>query len=216
MPTNAAPSPQRTRLIVFVTVFALVFLFVVVTSTIVTFLLPESFAGTVRILAGSDQPTVCEVIQSQAVLGVVVDKFQLNIQWGKKYFGGEKLTVAETAKFLERRMDIVPQRDARSINITVYSEDRNEAARIANAIADGYSDYCEDRQKRAESDHSIVTVPKIEIVNRAMPQPTPARPNKLLNLALGVLAGVVLGSLIGVISAYIVSRLGRHSQGKAT
>ena len=150
------------------------------------------------------------------MLGVVVDKLQLNIQWGKKYFGGERLTVAETTKFLKRRMDIVPQRDARSINITVYSEDRNEAVRIANAIADCYSDYCEDLPKRAESDHSIVTVPKIEIMNRAVPQPTPARPNKLLNLALGVLAGVVLGLLIGAISAYIASRLGRQRQVKAT
>ena len=113
-------------------------------------------------------------------------------------------------------MDIVPQRDARSINITVYSEDRNEAARIANAIADGYNYYCDNLQKHAESDHSTVTVPKIEIEDRAVPQRALARPNKSLNLALGVLAGIVLGSLIGGIGAYIASRLGRQGQVKAT
>jgi uncharacterized protein involved in exopolysaccharide biosynthesis len=213
---NTAPSPQRTPLIVFVTVFALVLFLVVVTSTIVTFLLPESFAGTVRILVGSDKPTVCEVLQSRAVLGVVVDRLQLNVEWGKKYFGGETLTGAQARELLKKRMNILPERDTRLIDITIYDEDRNEAARIANAIAACYNDYSRDLQKRAESDHSTVTVPKIEIVDPAGPQRAPAKPNKSLNLALGLLGGIVLGSPIGVISAYIVSRLGRHSQGKAT
>jgi capsular polysaccharide biosynthesis protein len=216
MPENTARSPRRAPLIVFVTVFAPVFLFVVVTSTIVTFILPESFAGTARILVGSDRPTVCEIIQSQAVLGPVIDKLQLSIEWGKKYNGGETLKTSETMEFLKGRMEILPERDARLIDITVYSEDRNEAARIANAIADGYNDHCRDLQKQTESDHSVMTLPKIEIVDRAAPQPTPARPNKPLNLALGVLMGIVLGSLMGGISAYIISRLGRPLLGKAT
>jgi uncharacterized protein involved in exopolysaccharide biosynthesis len=216
MPENTTSRPRLTPLIMFIVAFITVFFLVMITSTLITFMLPESFAGTARILVESDKPTVCAVIQSQAVLGAVIDKLYLNIEWGKKYFGGETLKTPETMEFLKRRMEIVPQRDARLINITVYSEDRNEAARIANAITDCYNDYCRDVQKRAESDHSTVTVPRIEIVDRATPQLEPAKPNKTLNIVLGALAGVVLGSLVGGISAYVASWLGRQRQGKAT
>ena len=38
-------------------------------------------------------------------------------------------------------MSLVPVRNTKLIEITVYSEDKNDAARIANAIADAYRTY---------------------------------------------------------------------------
>jgi len=38
-------------------------------------------------------------------------------------------------------MSLNPVRNTKLIGITVYSEDKNEAARIANAIAEAYRDY---------------------------------------------------------------------------
>ena len=216
MPEIIASRFRLTPIIVFLVVSGLVFFLVAVISTIITFKLPESFAGRERVLVDSDTRTVCEVIRSQAVLGKVVDRLQLNIQWGKKYLGGEVLTMAESIELLNNQIAIIPPSDTRLIDITVYSNDRNEAVQIADAVADCYNDYYRDLQKRAELDHSSVTIPKIEIVDRATPELIPERPNKPLNIAIELLAGIILGLLFGGIGAFIASRLGqRKSAGQA-
>lgn len=216
MAENIASRLRLKPVIVFTAVSVPVFLLVVVTSTIITFILPESFAGRVRILAASDTPKVCEVMQSQAVLGKVIDKLQLNIEWGKKYLDGDALTPAESIEFLKNLISIVPERDTRFIEITIYCNDRNEAAQIADALADCYNDYYRDLQKRAELDHSTLAIPKIEIVDRASPQLMPERPNKPLNIAIGLLTGIILGSFFGGMGAFISFRIERRRQGMAT
>ena len=75
------------------------------------------------------------------MLGKVIETLNLNVEWGKKYNGGETLKTPETMEFLKRRMSLVPVRNTKLIEITVYSEDKNEAARLANAIAEAYRTY---------------------------------------------------------------------------
>jgi len=139
-----------------------VFLITAIVATAVTFLLPESYASTVRIRIEPDVvtdvpgvtstttisqydpyfiQTEFEIIQDRVVLGKVIEALDLNTQWGKKYYGGEVLKTPETMEFLKRRMSLMPVRNTKLIEITVYSEDRIEAARIANAIADAYRTY---------------------------------------------------------------------------
>jgi capsular exopolysaccharide synthesis family protein len=141
-----------------------VFLITAIIATAVTFLLPESYASTARIkiepdvgdirgfdtsLAAAGQvgydpyfiQTEFEVIQGYVVLGKAIERLNLNAEWGKKYFGGETLKTSETMEFLKSRMRLSPVRNTKLIEITVYSEDKNDAARIANAIADTYRDY---------------------------------------------------------------------------
>ncbi|MGD0350694.1 MAG: polysaccharide biosynthesis tyrosine autokinase [Verrucomicrobiota bacterium] len=139
-----------------------VFLITAIVATAVTFILPESYASTVRIIVESDVSdismgeersvsqaaydpyflqTTFELIQSQAVLSNVVSTLNLNIEWGKKYFNGETLKTTEAIEFLKRRMHLDTVRNTKYINITVYSEDKNDAARLANAIAIAYQDY---------------------------------------------------------------------------
>jgi len=74
-------------------------------------------------------------------LGKVIESLNLNEVWGKKYFGGEMLKTPETMEFLKKRMSLMPVRNTKLIGITVYSEDKNDAARLANAIAETYRDY---------------------------------------------------------------------------
>src|SRR5262249_29243539 len=74
------------------------------------------------------------------ILGKVIDSLNLNTEWGKRYAGGEKLKTVETMMLLKRHMDLNPVRNTSFIEITVRSEDSNEAARIANAIAETYRD----------------------------------------------------------------------------
>lgn len=143
------------------TVILAVFLLVVITATLVTFILPEYYEGRVRIRVEQDMSdiqgfteaqryhnydpffiqTEFEVIQSEVVLGKVIDALDLNTEWGKKYYGGEKLQPMETLRLLKRRIDLHPIRSTSLIEIRVYSEDPKEAARLANAIAEAYCDY---------------------------------------------------------------------------
>src|ERR1043166_1760593 len=87
------------------TVILAVFLLVAITTTLVTFILPESFASTVRMKVEKDAPDVgnlsgdrlplgfdpywvqdqFETIQSKVVLYTVITNLNLNKRWAEKY-----------------------------------------------------------------------------------------------------------------------------------
>src|SRR5215472_9564502 len=127
------------------TVILAVFLLVVITATLVTFILPESFSSTARIKVERDQSDISgladtyfiqtefEVIQSEVILGQVIKDLDLNKVWGKKYANGETLKTTETMSLLKGRMDLRPVRNTSLIEIRVYSERPDEAALLANA-----------------------------------------------------------------------------------
>src|ERR1035441_656745 len=140
------------------TVILAAFLLVVITPTLVTFILPESFSSTTRIKIERDQSDVSgmteragmggydpyfiqtefELIQSEVILGKVIDDLDLNKEWGKKYANGDRLKTAETISLLKSRMDLRPVRNTSLIEIRVFSEKAEEAAKIANAVAEAY------------------------------------------------------------------------------
>jgi capsular polysaccharide biosynthesis protein len=80
-------------------------------------------------------------MQSQVVLDPVIDKLNLNVEWGKKYNNGETLKTTETMEILKQRMGLAPVRNTKLVSIMVYSDDKKEVAQIANAIAESYKDY---------------------------------------------------------------------------
>ncbi len=144
------------------TVILAVFLLVVVTSALVTFILPEFYSSTARIrverdqsdISGFNQPqtmlgsydpyfvqTEFEVIQSEVVLGEVIRKLDLNKEWGKKFAGGDTLKTPETMSILKGRMDLRPVRNTSLIEIKVSMEKPDDAATLANAIAEAYKGY---------------------------------------------------------------------------
>src|SRR6266480_6818204 len=106
------------------TVILAVFVLVVITATLVTFILPESFSSTARIKIERDQTdipgvmsqqpwagtydpyfiqTEFEVIQSEVILGKVITDLDLNKDWGKKFANGETLKTTETMTLLKNR-----------------------------------------------------------------------------------------------------------------
>lgn len=143
------------------TVILAVFLLVVITATLVTFILPESFSSTARIKIERDVTdiegvggsravlgydpyfiqTEFEVIQSEIVLSNVIAALDLNKAWGAKYANNDKLKTVDTIGILKGRMSLRPVRNTSLIEIQVYSEDKDEAARIANAIAETYKEH---------------------------------------------------------------------------
>ena len=152
--------------VTFATVFVIVFLITIILATAITFILPESYASTARIRVERDISDIIpargtnvtivptdydpyfiqtefEVIQSELVLSNVISRLNLNVIWGKKYFAGETLKTTESMEILKGRINLMPVRNTKLISITVYSDDKNEAARLANAIAESYRDYRE-------------------------------------------------------------------------
>jgi succinoglycan biosynthesis transport protein ExoP len=151
-----------------------VFLITVIIATLVTFILPEKFASTTRIKVESDVTdiapigggmtpgmsmfdpyfiqTTFEIMQSQIVLSNVIANLDLNNEWGKKYNNGETLKTTETMEILKNSIKLEPVRNTKLIAITVYSDDKNEAAKIANAIAAAYQNYrLQTRQEMASA-----------------------------------------------------------------
>jgi len=146
---------RTTPTAVFIRIFLAVFLITVIAATLITFILPESYASTARIKVESEAPPVAgqpsydpyfiqtefEIIQSQLVLNPVIDKLELNVDWGKKYFAGQTLKTSQTLEILKQRLLLMPVKNTKLIAITVYGDERIQAAQIANAIAESYRDY---------------------------------------------------------------------------
>ena len=149
------------------TVILAVFLLVVITATLVTFILPEAYSSTARIKIDKDQSDITsmmtergaggfdpyfiqtefELITSEAILGKVIEDLDLNIAWGKKYGGGERLKPSETMGILKRNILLSTIRNTSIIAITVYSDKADEASKIANAVAEAYRNHRLDQRK---------------------------------------------------------------------
>ncbi len=146
-----------------------VFLITAIIATAVTFILPESYVSTCKLkienevadagFGSSPTPaqtmydpyfiqTTFEIINSQLVLSNVIATLNLNVEWGKKFFNGETLKTTETMEILKGRMALSPVKNTKLIQISVYSDDKNECARIANAVAEAYKNYRFDTRAR--------------------------------------------------------------------
>ncbi|MDB6019650.1 MAG: ywqD 2 [Pedosphaera sp.] len=150
------------------TVILAVFLLVVITATIVTFILPKTYSSFASIKverdvtdvpgvssmqtgAGGYDPyfiqTEFEVIKSEVILDKVVDNLGLNKAWAKKYNQDAPLKTTESRGMLQRLLELRPVRNTELIEIRVYSDDKKEAADIANAVAESYKKYRQDLRR---------------------------------------------------------------------
>ena len=151
--------------------------------------------------AGEHDPyfiqTEFEVIQSDLVLGKVIEKLDLASEWGKKRVAGNKLKPDETIGLLKRKLDlqIVPRTEL--IEIRVSSDDPAEAAKIANTIAKTFRDFRlgQDRVLKAESEkaNSQLATYEVEIIDSAIAPRKPIRPNRPLVATVFLLGILVMG-----------------------
>jgi uncharacterized protein involved in exopolysaccharide biosynthesis len=196
MPNQTVPSSPARWVVAGIAAIS-VFILVVITATLWTFIIPETFVSSSRILLQAENggtaermsierelATQIELMQSDVVLGAAASELDLGQVWGKQYAGGERLREPEVLLLLRRRLDVRPVRNTSLVEIKVYSGSPREAADIANQIA---AAYC-----------SPFANPDARIVDRAMPGLRPVRPNKPLNIALGTVIGALVGGLTGV------------------
>jgi capsular exopolysaccharide synthesis family protein len=140
------------------TVILAVFLLVVITTTAVTFILPESYMSTARMevqkdatditplmpnqQSGSYDPyflqTEFEKIRSQWVLLPVIDNLKLDEVWSKRFHTETKLKKMEAFALLKRQVDVQQAHNTSLIEVRAYSEDKQEAADIANEVVKVY------------------------------------------------------------------------------
>lgn len=200
---------------VFFNVFSFVFLLVFVLSVVFTVLLPDSFASAARVKVGLNGPsgsdsrsvqTAVEVIKSEVVLDKVVRDLNLNDEWGKKYAGNQTLKTPESQGLLKGRLDVHSVKGTSIIEIRAFSDTPNEAANIANSVADAYRAYvlAESRQSAAGSGFEV------EIVEHALPAVKPVRPNRPVNFGLGALTGLWLAFVAAAGVSWVAFRVGKR------
>jgi beta-lactamase regulating signal transducer with metallopeptidase domain/uncharacterized protein involved in exopolysaccharide biosynthesis len=80
------------------------------------------------------------VISSDAVLTRVLTQLQLDAQWSRRFGGGEKLSLPKLLALLRAKLELKPVRATGLIDIRVSSDKPDEAARIANAVANAYKE----------------------------------------------------------------------------
>jgi serine/threonine protein kinase len=196
----------------FLTPFLVVFLGVFGTGSFLTSILPDSFASNAKLkltpvatpgtggavsLTGTHYDpyliqTEFETIQSEAILGSVIEDLDLSREWGRRFGTGQPLQPSQTLQLVKARLDVRPVRNASVIEIRTFSDNADEAARLANAIADSY---CAHVASQAASSGSFTVV----ILEKASPGFRPVRPNRPVNLVLSALAGLVLGGVAGAV-----------------
>lgn len=140
------------------TVIIAVFLLVVITTTVVTYILPKTYMSTAQIevqkdlsdipllLQGQQQSsydpyfirTEFEKIRGQRVLYPVIEELSLSETLSKRYRLTSKLSQEDTFQIIKKTIDLQETRNTSLIEIRAYSEDPNEASAIANKVAEIY------------------------------------------------------------------------------
>jgi capsular exopolysaccharide synthesis family protein len=158
----------RLRKLVILTVFLLV----VLTTTLVTYTMKETYMSSVTMEVQKDTTDVgtfsgnpnagvydpyfiqtqFERIQSKDVLYEVIKALDLNHKWAARDKFSRDYEPAETFILLNRAIDPRQIRNTSVIEVRVYSKDKKEAADIANKIAEVYrKNRLEQRKRMAES-----------------------------------------------------------------
>lgn len=251
MPDAVPSRPSQAFLVwqIFFLVFGCVFMIVLMSSVIITFTLPEAYASRARLKIASSSPqyagydptlvqTELGIIQSEVILDKVIEALDLNEVWRRKYNFEGKFKTAETRAALKHMLELRQVTNTSLADIIVYSDDKQEAARLANTIAETYQYYREDARnllakktalevaqewnaqgRKFDSDEAriaeiAVEVNKrtgggqiaVQIIEHGEPGARPVRPNKPLNIALGIICGAFFGGVLGGIAAFLVSR----------
>jgi polysaccharide biosynthesis transport protein len=154
------------------TVILAVFLLVVLTTTAVTFILPEHYASTVRIEVGKDTTDIApllqgmhaeagfdpyfiqtefEKIQSKRVIYQVLSNLNLIGLYSGRIGKEVSLKTNEAYQVLLKNVSVRQSRNTSLIEIKVYDEDPVLASKIANEIAEVYRVNRESRKMDASA-----------------------------------------------------------------
>src|SRR4029079_18905010 len=114
---------------------------VVLTTTAVTFILPEAYSSVVRIEVGKDTPDIApllygaqtqnafdpyfiqtefEKIKSKRVLNTVINELNLQEEWSKRYGAEGKLKTSEIFQLLVKQVDVRSEEHTSELQSLAY------------------------------------------------------------------------------------------------
>ncbi|HWN95302.1 MAG TPA: hypothetical protein VNT99_09740, partial [Methylomirabilota bacterium] len=184
-------------------VIGFITLLVALTFAIMTAaLLPKTYYGTARVAwniapadpvtGGIDQQFVAEEmyrLQSQSVLLQAAEELELRRQWAVE---NRPLTEDQAVQLLRKSLAIIHAKRGRMVEIRYFSKNPDEAAAIANKIADVYCARARDLDAA--------------VIERAMRPMRPAKPNRTLILVVGALISGTLGIVAATLSVFVSAR----------
>lgn len=178
-------SPVRAFATVFMAVFVLIFL----ASALITFMQPETFAASARVSLPSTDPATIDYFLSPTVLNGVSKDLDLPNRLARDYGQNSPFSEDRVMSLLLRSVQLRPDRGTNTLEIRAYGRTPQDCAALANAVAErGASDF------KGPSGF-------IRLLDRAVPQVRPVRPNVALNLTLGAIVGAFLGTMAGGVGA---------------
>jgi capsular polysaccharide biosynthesis protein len=216
MPISFRPTTKP--LWAFIAISGFVFLFVLGTVALVTFIYPETFASAARVEVpathASSPGSEALVVSSTVVLEKTVQALNLQAVWGKKYNNGRLLWASDCIAMLKSRLEVsTVTPDGHWLEIRAFSDNPEEAARLANGVADSYYAYREEQDHKAreaiEESPFMISDPMVRVTDHAIPNYQPVRPNKALNLSVGAFIGILAGAIVASITLGIFASLRR-------
>jgi capsular polysaccharide biosynthesis protein len=166
-------------------------------AAVVVMIMPETFASTARIVPGATDPVLVareiEKIKSPPLLTTVITNLDLNKKWGQK-MSIDELPIDLTVSMVLHQLEVRQESEARIIWVTVSSEDKNEAAVIANDIAKVYMNLSRGADGKAQA----------HIIESAQPSLRPVRKHQKR----GVAATLAMAILFVGVGLYLI-RLSR-------
>ncbi|MBI4326434.1 MAG: hypothetical protein HY674_14390 [Chloroflexi bacterium] len=109
--------------------------------------------------------TESETIQSAFILGGVVQRLQLATSWSQRAKRDEPLRFLEAVELLKKKVVVFPIRNTSLITIRAHSEDKHEAAAIANQIAEVYRE--SRRNRKREMSRMGIDVLQKELIDQS-------------------------------------------------
>lgn len=125
--------------------------------------------------------TYGEIIKSRSVLDEVIDKLDLNMDY------------EEASKMI----NVSPVKDTQIMSITVQDTNPKRARDIANAIPKVFTK----EVKRITKANSV------EVIDHAIKPEKPIKPNKLMNIAIAAVLGVMIGVFIVFLLEYMDNKI---------
>jgi len=209
--------PSSKLLFVFCAVFAAVFLVALGGSILITLLVPKTYRSTARVLvryvAAQPQSTnqllqaEFEIIQSHAVLGKASEALGLSQRWGKIYNNGQPIDETSVEAMLRSRLELRPIRNTDVIEIRAFAESPDDAAKLANGLAEAYRGF---REEQLAPYATASVASRVAIIQSATREPKAVRPNIPLNIVAGMMIGMVMGAFCGVGAAGLMWFVGRR------
>lgn len=182
-------------------------------GTMILLVAPRKFESTAKLLVRSALPPApgwsvesdIQRLQSRLMLYQVITNLDLARRWGERYKGGA-LRMDTTYALLLAHLDIQRLTNSNIIGIHARSDDPNEAAAIANAVAHIAMTQLADPTASTSTAKEVV----YSLVETATASPKPVRPSRLKRTAfpVGGFFAVVSGIVLLLRAAMIPKRSG--------